>query len=124
MSKATGKRVTGKRPRLSSVDRGIIQGLKDAIAFERGDRTVGREGPLTARFATAAPAPDFNADRVIDLRKKLGVSQPVFARVLNVSNDTVKGWEQGRYAPSGAAARLLEICEEHPDFVLVKLRAG
>jgi len=115
--KATGKKATGKRA--DRVERGIIQGLREALAYERGDVGVGRV--LTARRATATPAPEFTSDRVIVLRKKLGISQPVFARALNVSDDTVRGWEQGRNAPGGAAARLLEIAEEHPNIVLAKV---
>ncbi|HEX6008123.1 MAG TPA: helix-turn-helix domain-containing protein [Burkholderiales bacterium] len=115
--KATRKKSTAKRA--GRVERGIIEGLNDAIAFERGDGNVGRV--LTARRAEAAPAPTFTKGRVIDLRHRLGISQPVFAQALNVSNDTVRGWEQGRNPPSGAAARLLELVEENPDLVLRKV---
>lgn len=117
MAMATGKRATRKRT--SRVEEGIIRGLNEALAYERGDASVGRV--LTARRKTATPAPKFTKDRVVLVRKKLGISQPVFARALNVSDDTVRGWEQGRNAPSGAAARLLEIAEEHPTIVLAKV---
>jgi putative transcriptional regulator len=119
LAKVTGKKLTGKKAaplRLSRVERGIIQGLTEALAYERGDTTIGRV--LTARNSTAAPAPDFTADRIVRLRKTLGVSQPVFAQMLNVSVDTARGWEQGRNAPGGPAARLLELVEAHPDLVL------
>ena len=127
MSKATGKDLTGKKAarkkatpkRAGKVERGIIAGLEDAIAFERGDRDAGRV--LTARLVAASPAPPFTRDRVIDLRHRLGISQPVFAQALNVSGDTVRGWEQGRNPPSGAAARLLELVEEDPNLVLRKV---
>ena len=89
--------------RVGRVERGIIEGLAEALAYERGDTSVGRV--LTSRRATGVPAPDFAKDRVIGLRRRLGVSQPVFARALNVSDDTVRGWEQGRNAPGGATAR-------------------
>jgi putative transcriptional regulator len=123
MAKVTGKHPTGRKKatakRASAVERGIIAGLEDAIAYERGDAAAGRV--LTARRAAASPAPAFTKDRVIDLRHRLGISQPVFAQALNVSNDTVRGWEQGRNPPSGAAARLLELVEENPNLVLAKV---
>jgi putative transcriptional regulator len=103
----------------------IIEGLTEALAFERGEKTraVVRRVPVTARKAEAKPAPDFSKQRVARLRKQLGISQPVFAQVLNVSPETVKSWEQGKNAPGGPAARLLEIAESHPEVVLASVRA-
>lgn len=40
------------------------------------------------------------------LRKKLGLSQRVFARVLGVSEKTIEKWEQGKNPIKGAASRL------------------
>jgi DNA-binding transcriptional regulator YiaG len=37
------------------------------------------------------------------------MSQPQFAALLNVKPPTIRAWEQGQKAPSGAASRLLEI---------------
>ena len=103
----------------------IVEGLTEALAFERGQKTraVVRRVPVTARKAAAQPAPDFTRQRVARLRKQLGISQPVFAQVLNVSPETVKAWEQGKNAPGGPAARLLEIAESHPEVVLASVRA-
>src|SRR5688572_12668761 len=112
MTKATKK---GAPP---SVADEIIRGLEEALAFERGeirDVRVDRV-PITARQATAAPPPEFGSSRIIDLRKnKLGLSQTVFAAVLNVSPETVRAWEQGKNAPGGPALRLLEIVDRKPD---------
>jgi putative transcriptional regulator len=91
--------------------------MEQAVAFTRGDlsgtarvTTV----PLTTRTATARRAPRFTATRVKKLREGLKLSQPVFAASLNVSPETVKGWEQGKKRPGGPAARLLEFAERHP----------
>jgi DNA-binding transcriptional regulator YiaG len=48
------------------------------------------------------------------LRRKTGMSQAVFARVLNVSTKTVQSWEQGDRKPSHAALRMLQILRENP----------
>jgi putative transcriptional regulator len=48
------------------------------------------------------------------IRRKLKVSTPVFAAYLNVSADTVRGWEKNRRQPSGPALKLLEIASKTP----------
>jgi putative transcriptional regulator len=43
------------------------------------------------------------------LREREHVSQPVFARYLNVSKNLVSDWERGIKRPGGPALRLLSI---------------
>ncbi len=43
------------------------------------------------------------------IREKEAVSQPVFARYLNVSKNLVSEWERGVKRPGGPALRLLAI---------------
>jgi len=52
---------------------------------------------------------------VISARKKTGLSQAEFAKLLNASVRTLQEWEQGRRQPSGAAKTLIAIAERHPD---------
>ncbi len=54
---------------------------------------------------------------VISARKKTGLSQAEFAKLLNVSVRTLQEWEQGRRQPSGAAKTLIAIAERHPDIL-------
>ena len=56
-------------------------------------------------------------------RKRLGLSQEQFADVFGVSASTLRKWEQGRYAPSGAAKGLLKVIALEPDAVLRALVA-
>jgi putative transcriptional regulator len=93
----------------------LIAGVKEAIAFERGE--------ITARVrirsrGTAPPPPNYDAERVRAVRRKMLLSQRDFASVLNVSDRTVKAWEQGVKPPSGPALRLLEIAETHPEVLM------
>jgi putative transcriptional regulator len=53
------------------------------------------------------------------LRERNHVSQPVFARYLNISPSTVQKWENGSKRPSGPALKLLAIVEKHGIGVLV-----
>jgi putative transcriptional regulator len=114
-------KVTRKNVDMRVADQ-IIGGLKEALAFERGERQNVRVDrvPITARHAKVNPPPAFKRERIVDLRKKkLGVSQAVFASVLNVSPETVRAWEQGKHMPGGPALRLLEIVDKQPEFVRV-----
>ncbi len=58
------------------------------------------------------------AKEIVRLRKRLGVSQAIFAKLLGVARDTEISWEQGRRTPSGPALRLLEIAERHPEHLV------
>jgi transcriptional regulator with XRE-family HTH domain len=62
--------------------------------------------------------PTYQAQRVRSIRERMGLSQPLFAQALNVSVQTVRGWEQGIRVPDGSSERLLEIAEKHPGAVL------
>lgn len=50
----------------------------------------------------------------ISARKSVNLTQREFAKLLNVSVDTVQDWEQGRRSPRGAAKTLLKIAQDHP----------
>ena len=54
---------------------------------------------------------------VISARKKSGLSQAEFAKLLGVSLRTLQEWEQGRRQPSGAAKTLIAIAERRPDIL-------
>ncbi len=47
------------------------------------------------------------------LREREHVSQPVFARYLNVSKNLVSDWERGKKRPGGPALRLLTVIQKH-----------
>jgi putative transcriptional regulator len=104
----------------TKLGRDLIEAMQEMIAIDRGDSKPLRvdRPERTARRLTAEPAPEFYKARVVAVRKRLGVSQPVFARTLNVSTETVKAWEQGKNTPGGPAARLLEITEAYPEIIV------
>jgi putative transcriptional regulator len=72
---------------------------------------------LTLRTATMLLPPrvkSLTPSQVRLIRKKLNVSQPVFAAMLNIPTVTAVSWERGRRKPTGAALRLLDIARKHP----------
>jgi len=60
---------------------------------------------------------------VLAIRRKLNLSQRVFARLLNVPVVTEASWEVGRRNPSGAALRLLQIVKREPKVLLNAVEA-
>jgi DNA-binding transcriptional regulator YiaG len=60
---------------------------------------------------------------VRDLRRRLGMSQKVFARRFGLSQSALRHWEHGERRPSGAALTLLNVIDRLPRAVLVALEA-
>lgn len=58
------------------------------------------------------PVKAFSAEEIRTLRERERVSQPVFARYLNVTKGVVSAWERGTKRPSGPALRLLTIVQK------------
>lgn len=57
------------------------------------------------------PVREFTADDIQKLRAREGLSQPVFARYLNVTKSLVSQWERGEKHPRGASLKLLTLIE-------------
>ena len=51
-------------------------------------------------------------DEIKSLRLREHISQPVFARYLNVSKNLVSDWERGVKKPGGPALRLLAVIQK------------
>lgn len=89
----------------------ISQGLNESIAQLRGD--------ITLRSTTLpAPAPKLTKTRVSGIRTKAGMSQAIFARILNVPTKTLQSWEQGARQPKASEARLLQLFDISPNDII------
>ena len=55
------------------------------------------------------------------VRKRLGWSQAEFSARIHISLDTIRNWEQGKPAPTGAAKALLRILAKAPEMALAVL---
>ena len=72
---------------------------------------------------TRAPSRVFNVDssQVKEIRAITQLSQPKFARLLQVDVGTLRNWEQGRREPTGPARALLRAIKNNPQAVLKAL---
>jgi putative transcriptional regulator len=113
--------MTGAKNRGSFGER-LIRAMEEAVEIRRGRRAAARRYTVTAREANALAAPTITGAEIIRLRRSLGVSQVVFARLLNVSSATTRSWEQNVKQPGGPARRLLEIVAAHPKVLLAFMR--
>lgn len=84
----------------------IKAGMDDALAHARGEPS----GVVIHRVEV--PVIDVRA-----VRKKLGMSQDIFARRFRVSASTIRNWEQGRRRPDGPARVLLQVIDKEPEAV-------
>ncbi len=59
--------------------------------------------------ASLAPVQAIAPEEIRAIREREHLSQPVFARYLNVSKNLVSDWERGVKKPGGPALRLLTV---------------
>jgi len=113
------------------VDR-LLAGAEEAVAHKTGkiklrtwsvDPTTGVRQKVicsgekaTGKIVTKK-AP-LNGEKILQLRKRLGISQGVFAAMLNVPDSTERAWERGLRRPAGAAQRLLQIADRAPELLM------
>ena len=62
--------------------------------------------------ACLTPVEPLSPEAIRALREREHLSQPVFARYLNVSKNLVSDWERGVKRPGGPALRLLTVIEK------------
>jgi putative transcriptional regulator len=69
------------------------------------------------------PSRQFQVDAagVKAIREVTGLSQPKFAKILDVDVGTLRNWEQGRREPTGPARALLRAIKKDPKNVLKAL---
>jgi putative transcriptional regulator len=59
--------------------------------------------------ACLSPVQTLSPEEIRALREREHLSQPVFARYLNVSKNLISDWERGTRKPGGPALRLLTL---------------
>jgi len=87
--------------------------LTEALAYEQGK-------PVIDLRVTDVPAPAkyIKPAEIRAIRLRMNASQIKFAKLLNVSANTVESWEQGARRPRQAALKLLSIAKKRPEVLL------
>jgi putative transcriptional regulator len=91
----------------------ILEGLEDIVQFARGDLNR-----ATVRTVQVPHPLDVQA-----IRQRQGLSQAAFAKKYGFAVSTLRNWEQGRRAPTGAARNFLLVIEKQPSAVEAALAA-
>ncbi len=91
----------------------IIADLKQMHATLKAGIPLQEE--YTVRTVRIVPDPRvYTAAAVRKTRQLVGVSQPVFARMMGVSTALVRSWECGQRKPAPIARRLLDLIRANP----------
>jgi putative transcriptional regulator len=109
-SKPKARQVARPRKR-RTVGESIIEGLKQAIAWTRGENENVR--------VTLVHVPEVD---VREVRTKMGLSQAQFATKFGFPPATLRNWEQGRSRPDAPTRVLLAVIAKHPEAVEDVLR--
>ena len=95
---------------------GSWEPVEPRIDWARVDATTEAEIERQAAFDDAEAAKDAAA-WVRRVRRRAGLSQAEFARRIGISVATMRGWEQGKLVPQGAARALLRVIDRVPEAV-------
>jgi putative transcriptional regulator len=94
---------------MSNVGEDLILGMDNAIAHARGLKRAARE------TVVAVSVPE--KVNVAAIRKRLGLTQEVFAVCFGFSIKNVRNWEQGTRQPEGPARAYLTVIDRRPEAV-------
>jgi putative transcriptional regulator len=92
-----------------------IQGILDAgfgISFTEAE---------LKKLGVKIPSISITPEKIQKIRNKMNYSQPVFARLLNVSPSSVKQWEQGDRRPTGPTTVLIDLLGRNPHILDYRL---
>ena len=98
---------------MSEVADGILQGLKEALAYAKA------EADLSLYRIHQPKILDVRA-----IRAKTGMTQEAFAQRFGFSVNTLRHWEQGKRYPEGPARSYLKVIDRDPEAVVRALRAA
>ncbi len=96
---------------MSKFGKDLIASAHEALAIAKGNKK--------APWRIDAQAIDVAA-----IRKRLKLSQALFAEAFNLSAATVRDWEQGRRRPDRTARALLTVIDRCPEAVIAALSSA
>lgn len=86
----------------------LKQSMEACLAHAKGELTL-------KTVEVISEPPEIDAANLAALRRAAGMSQGVFAGLLNVSPRTLQSWEQGHRKPADASRRLIQMFAERPE---------
>ncbi|NNM85371.1 MAG: hypothetical protein HKL96_06425 [Phycisphaerales bacterium] len=87
----------------------VMAGIDSLNAsLNKGDALTSRQVQIKVEKAAYTP------ERIVKLRRRLGISQPLFADFIGASPIAVQKWEQGKRRPNAIARRFLSEIEHDP----------
>jgi putative transcriptional regulator len=87
--------------------------------FDRAKLEVTTETDIARHEAEDEVASTIKAGQYVRaVRRKVGLSQVMFARKFQIPVDTLRNWEQGKRAPQVPALALLRIIDRMPEAVM------
>lgn len=92
---------------MSKVADAILEGLKDAAAYAKGDTSRARVTVVPIRYPVDVRA----------IRERAGLSEDEFTRMFGFNPIDVEDWECGKSMPSLSARMLLTLLDEAPETV-------
>lgn len=98
----------------------FIGAVEDVHSHVTGKRKITMR---SSKLALPKKPDPMSPEQIIALRRTLKMSQPVFARMLNVGAGTAASWEKGRRRPSGPALKILHVARKHPEALMDSSRA-
>jgi putative transcriptional regulator len=106
VAKKTDAAKAARKPTVNRVSRGVIAGLKQAVAHARGEIS------LPARYYDVPGPVDVKA-----IRAKSALSQSEFAGRYGFNVRTLQEWELGRTEPPSAVRAYLTVIDRFPETV-------
>ena len=97
------------RPIVRASKSGILAAVHESISDLHEAGVVAVETMREFDELCLEPVEPLGPRQISELRRREMVSQPVFARYLNVSKSSVSQWETGAKRPDGAALKLLSL---------------
>ena len=98
---------------------GIMQGMNEALEYAKSVKQC-KPIPKGVRVTNYPTPPQVD---VKEIRKKLHMTQAVFAHSFGFSINTVKHWESGQRRPEGPTRLFLLVIDRKPDAVIEALNA-
>lgn len=100
---------TKAKTRKPDIGSELIAGMENALAHARGRKRAARETVVRAHVPEQID--------VAALRRRLGMSQAVFAARFGFSVKNIQNWEQGSRQPEGPARAYLLVIDRNPKAV-------